>query len=164
MKSTRAARKKIEQTTKVDAQTELAAKAATAITQAISQHGSRHGSKAGKEGITVHVHIGDVIMMGFDEAIDAEEWGARETSTEIVGGQGGKKAASGDESNDKNRNVKRRLTFRKGALELSAAEDSAPATREAVARKKTAVKKAPAAKKAASPATPRKSAKRPASK
>jgi len=44
--------------------------AAKAVTKAISR--SKKGSgKRGKDDMDIHVHVGDVVMMGFDEAVDA---------------------------------------------------------------------------------------------
>ncbi len=74
-------RKKIPSSTNTNQKTELATKAATAIANAVTQanKGKLGKSKDGK--VIVHVHIGDVIMMGFDEAVDAEEWGVTEKNT-----------------------------------------------------------------------------------
>ena len=75
----------------------LAARAAKAVTKAISQ--SKKGSgKRGKDDMDIHVHVGDVVMMGFDEAVDAEEWGARETNNEVAGKAGGRGKAAEDGS------------------------------------------------------------------
>ena len=59
--------------------------ATAAVTEATSRITKAGFGKSADGKITVHVHIGDVIMMGFDEAIDAEEWGMRENNTEIIG-------------------------------------------------------------------------------
>lgn len=140
-KSTKAARG--------DTRTDVAARAAAAVTQAISKaaKGSRGLGREGK--MNVHVHLGDVVMMGFDEAVDAEEWGMRETNNEVVGGgKGGKgRADSGldaDARDEKNRKVSRQIRFRKGALQLDATERSAPASKKT--SKKTKKKKAPGKK------------------
>ena len=138
-KSTKAARG--------DMRTDVAARAAAAVTHAISKaaKGNRGLGKDGK--INVHVHLGDVVMMGFDEAVDAEEWGMRETNNEVVsGGRSGRgRADSGldaDTRAEKNRRVSRQIRFRKGGLQLDATERSAPASKKTA--KKTAKKKAPA--------------------
>ena len=109
---------------------------AALVTKAIAKARKAAG-KAGED-MDVHVHVGDVVMMGFDEAVDAEEWGMRETNNEIAGGRGrGRRAArESDPQDEKNRKVNRSIRFRKGALRLEAVERSQPA------RKKKAVKKA----------------------
>lgn len=134
----KAAKRTVSKTTKGDNRTDLAAKAATAITSAIAQSKKGLGSKANDPKMTIHVHIGDVIMMGFDEAVDAEEWGMRENNTEIIGGKAKKSRANqgldADALADKNRKISRSIKFKKGSLELNANEDSEPA-RKSVARK-----------------------------
>lgn len=93
---------------------------------------------AGKRGddADIHVHVGDVVMMGFDEAVDAEEWGARETTHELAGGKGRRGGRAADPQDEKNRKVHRTITLRKGPLKLQAVERSQPV------RKKKAAKKA----------------------
>jgi len=111
--------------------------------------------------MTVHVHIGDVIMMGFDEAVDAEEWGMRENNTEIIGGKGAKGRSSqgldADALAEKNRKISRSIKFKKGSLELNASENSEPA------KKRISTKK-PASKKTKRVAIKRKTTKRPSRK
>ena len=94
MRSTRTAAKRVtKKSSQSDGKTDLAIKATAAITEAISRSTKAGFGKNADGKITVHVHIGDVIMMGFDEAIDAEEWGMRENNTEIIGGSAkGKKS------------------------------------------------------------------------
>ena len=70
-----------------DAQLKLATLAAAKVTEAISKSAKATGKGGQKAGMNVHVHVGDVVMMGFDEAVDAEEWGMRETNNEIAGGK-----------------------------------------------------------------------------
>lgn len=105
-------------------------------------------SKRGHAGVNVHVHLGDVVLMGFDEAIDAEEWGMRETNHEVVGGKGrgpgkGKSRGAGLDAEarlEASRRTKRRIRLQKGPLSLEATEDASPAaTRSggASARKKS---------------------------
>jgi hypothetical protein len=98
-------------------------------------------------------------MMGFDEAVDAEEWGMRETNNEAGGraaGRGrGKAARDTDAQDEKNRKVHRTISLRKGPLSLKAVDRSEPAKKKAAksGAKKTAKKKA--AKKSARPKTKR---------
>jgi hypothetical protein len=136
-----AARKKSSKVLRGGQPVDVAARAAAAVTAALGK-AAKGKSGLGKDGkMNVHVHLGDVVMMGFDEAVDAEEWGMRETNNEVVGkARGGKGRADAgldaDARAEKNRKVKRQIKFRKGALQLDAVEHSAPA------RKKTAKKKA----------------------
>ncbi len=130
---------------KADPRIDLATKAAAAVTEAISR-ATKRGSNESK--ITVNVHIGDIVMMGFDEAVDAEEWGMRETNNEIIGaGSARNKAATGLDADglaNKNRKTTKSIRFRKGDLELNALENSEPVRKPAV--KKTAAKRAVKAK------------------
>lgn len=111
---------------------ELITKTTTAITQAIARSQLK-GNK--DEKISIHIHIGDIVMMGFDEAIDAEEWGMRENNTEIIDGKSrsGHKANAGDSNanENKNRKISRTINFRKGAIALNAIENSEPALKNA---------------------------------
>lgn len=134
-----------------DTKTTLAARAAKAVTDAISK--SKKGGR--KDDMDVHVHVGDVVMMGFDEAVDAEEWGMRETNHEAggkAGGRGrGKAARDTDVQDEKNRKVHRTISLRKGPLSLKAVDRSEPArkkaTKKKAARKVTAVPKKKTGKK-----------------
>ncbi|MFM9195709.1 MAG: hypothetical protein ACKOWG_08210, partial [Planctomycetia bacterium] len=67
----------------IDHQKRTAKAIASAIAKARKASGKRGGDDA-----DIHVHVGDVVMMGFDEAVDAEEWGARETNNELGGAKG----------------------------------------------------------------------------
>lgn len=129
-----------------DTKTALAARAAKAVTDAISK--SKKGGR--KDDMDVHVHVGDVVMMGFDEAVDAEEWGMRETNNEGAargGSRGrGKAARDTDGQDEKGRKVRRSITLRKGPLALQAVERSEPAKKKA-AKKKAAAKKPTAVQK-----------------
>jgi len=115
--------------------TDIAAKISSAITEAIARS-NKFGTGEGK--VNVHVHVGDVILIGFDEAIDAEEWGMRENNTEIVGTRGAKGRAAvvqdADALANKNRKISRSINFSKGALTLNAIENSEPATKRATKR------------------------------
>lgn len=120
------------------------ARTAAAIAKAISKVRKAAGKKGGKgtDDMDVHVHVGDVVMMGFDEAVDAEEWGARETNNEVAGGKGrgGRGRRESDPQDEKNRKVNRSIKFRKGSLRLEAVERSQPVRKKKAAAK--AVKKA----------------------
>jgi len=123
------------------------AAARNAIELATRIAGSVKGlSKSGHAGVNVHVHLGDVVLMGFDEAIDAEEWGMRETNHEVVGGKGrgpGKSRGAGLDAEarlEASRRTKRRIRLQKGPLSLEATEDASPAATRgggASARKKS---------------------------
>lgn len=119
---------------------DIAAKTASVIADAIARS-KKIGAADGK--INIHVHVGDVILIGFDEAIDAEEWGMRENNTEVIGGKGrtGKQLASTDSEAEANQDKKisRSIQFRKGALELSAVENSEPS--HTASTKKNTIKK-----------------------
>jgi hypothetical protein len=123
----------------------LAARAAKAVTKAISRS-TKGAGKRGRDDMDIHVHVGDVVMMGFDEAVDAEEWGARETNNEIKGKVGGRGKAAGrdtDPQDEKGRKVRRSISLSKGKLRLQAVERSEPAKKKKKAAKKPAAKKAP---------------------
>ena len=135
--------------------TSKANRTAAVVTKAIA-NARKAAGKAGED-MDVHVHVGDIVMMGFDEAVDAEEWNARETNNEVAAGKGrGKRGArESDPQDEKNRKVNRSIRFRKGSLRLEAVERSQPARKKKKATKK-AVKKPAARKKSA-----KKSARRP---
>ncbi len=118
--------------------TDFATKTAASITQAISRSGQFSHSD-GK--VNVHIHVGDIILIGFDEAIDAEEWGMRENNTEIIGGKasapGARKNSKADVDPNENKKVSRSVNFKKGALELNATEHSEPAKGSTSAKKAT---------------------------
>ena len=116
--------------------TEFATKTAASITEAINRSGSLNHSD-GK--VNVHIHVGDIILIGFDEAIDAEEWGMRENNTEIIGaptsnGKRRQKANVASEQTD-NKKTSRSVSFKKGALELNATENAEPFKQSAVTKK-----------------------------
>lgn len=123
--------------------TDLATKAASAVANAISQANKGKLGKNLDGKVTVHVHIGDVIMMGFDEAVDAEEWGVTEKNTEIIGGRRSKAVAArgldADGLAEKNRKISRSIRFKKGALELDAIENSQPAQKKLTRKAKSRV-------------------------
>jgi len=114
---------------------------AKAIVSAIAKARKASGKRGGDDA-DIHVHVGDVVMMGFDEAVDAEEWGARETNNERGGARGrGRAGRDTDAQDEKNRKVHRTITLRKGALRLQAVEKSQPAKKTRTVKK--VVKKAP---------------------
>lgn len=125
--------------------TDLATKAASAVANAISQANKGKLGKNSDGKVTVHVHIGDVIMMGFDEAVDAEEWGVTEKNTEIIGGRRSKgsvaRGLDADGLAEKNRKIVRSIRFKKGALELDATENSQPASKKLPKKPKSNVSK-----------------------
>lgn len=117
---------------------------AKAIASAIAKARKASGKRGGDDA-DIHIHVGDVVMMGFDEAVDAEEWGARETNNEF-GAARGQRAAGGrnaDPQDEKNRKVHRSITLRKGAMKLHAVERSQPVKKKAAKKSaKKAAKKA----------------------
>lgn len=124
-----------------DARMKLATLAAAKVTEAISKSARAAGKGGPKAGMNVHVHVGDVVMMGFDEAVDAEEWGMRETNNEIAGGKPGRgraAAADTDVQDEKHRKVQRSIRLRKGQLRLEAVENSRPARTAKRAKKRAA--------------------------
>lgn len=146
----KAARKTVSKAKKSDDHADLAAKAASAVTNAIAQSSKGKLGKGTEGKVTVHVHIGDVIMMGFDEAVDAEEWGMRETNTEINGKKSGKGknilGLDADALAEKNRKISRAINFKKGNLQLNAIENSEPARKKTATKRITKTKPAPAKK------------------
>ncbi|MDN3988802.1 hypothetical protein [Zwartia vadi] len=118
--------------------TDFATKTAASITEAISRSGSLNHSD-GK--VNVHIHVGDIILIGFDEAIDAEEWGMRENNTEIIGAptSNGKRRQKENVSSEQtdNKKTSRSVSFKKGALELNATEHAEPVKQSAATKKST---------------------------
>ncbi len=143
-----AAKKTISKTIKSDSRTELASKAVSAIMAAITQSKNGLSSNVTDPKMTINVHIGDIILLGFDEAIDAEEWGMRENNTEIISDMAGKEkarqSANTDALTDENRKISRSIKLKKGSLELIANENSNPAKKSS--RAKRLIKKASATK------------------
>lgn len=115
---------------------------AKAIASAIAKVRKASGKRGGDDA-DIHVHVGDVVMMGFDEAVDAEEWGARETNHERGAAKGrGRAGRNADPEDEKNRKVHRSITLRKGAMKLQAVERSQPAKKKAAKKSaRKAVKK-----------------------
>lgn len=112
------------------ASVESATKAAQAIAQSLAK------TRRNNEGISIQVHIGDLYLIGFDEAIDAEEWGAREIASPD-GKEGRRSRMTAEERAEAQRKTKRRLTFKKGAVQITANEDSEPMTRRRIDKAKS---------------------------
>lgn len=127
-------------TERVKVAAEAAAKTAQVITQKI---GEAYGTN---QPINVHVQVGDIVVLGFDEGIDAEEWGMTEISNEgaAAGGSSAKSAAvQADQApaTAGKRKIARSIDVRKGSIYLIASEESealeetAPAEAAAPAQK-----------------------------
>lgn len=95
------------------------------------------GKRRNSDGLTIHVHVGDLFLIGFDEAIDAEEWGAREVNNDSGSLA---KAARAKRDAEPERKTKRRLSLRKGNVLLTADEEAEPAGRATKARRKAPAK------------------------
>lgn len=104
-----------------------AARAAETLAHSLSR-----GRKA-KDGLSIHIHVGDLFLMGFDEAIDAEEWGATE-----AGSQGSSRARRAADTAEAKQKTRRVLNFRKGDVVITAAEDAKPAGKTRSAKRKPA--------------------------
>lgn len=134
-----AAKKVIKKTPGINRQTEnitsFATKTATSITEALTRNGHLNHSD-GK--VNIHIHVGDIILIGFDEAIDAEEWGMRENNTEITGGKAPAAARKNNKAEaepNKNKKISRTVNFKKGELQLNATEHSEPLKKAAPAKR-----------------------------
>ncbi len=107
---------------RLKAAADAAARTAQAVTQKI---GEAYGTN---QPINVHVQVGDIVVLGFDEGIDAEEWGMTEISNEgAAAGSGAKGAAvQADQASATagKRKVARSIDLRKGSIYLVAAEES----------------------------------------
>ncbi len=127
-------------TERVKAAADAAARTAQAVTQKL---GETYGTN---QPIHVHVQVGDIVVLGFDEGIDAEEWGMTEISNEGAAGTGAKSAAiQADQASSTagKRRVARSIDLRKGSIYLVAAEES-EALAEDVAVQEPATPAAPA--------------------
>ena len=153
MKTLRSSAKKQSETKSIYTEpADIAAKIVSAVSGAISNTPNLTGKSNAGGGITVNIHVGDIYLIGFDEAIDAEEWGMRETNTEITGsGAGRKKVAGAVDSNELAESQKattRKIDFSKGAVKLVATENSTPIEKKRQAwpaKKPRASSKAPTA-------------------
>ena len=109
---------------------EASGRAAAAITASLTRE--LKGAYAGKTPPSISVHVGDITLIGFDEAIDAEEWGMRETNIETGAAPSGtltpEKAAMLNNSQDPNENkrVSRKVDLKKGGMVIVLNEDSVP--------------------------------------
>jgi hypothetical protein len=65
----KAKKKSAKKSSPRDGKQALAARAARAVTDAIGKAKKGRGA----DDMDVHVHVGDVVMMGFDEAVDRSE-------------------------------------------------------------------------------------------
>ncbi len=97
---------------------QAAQKAAAAAEAVLKKLPSIPGASEAK---VINIHIGDNITFGFDEGVDAEEWGMTENNADAAGGavQGAKPAAPADRPTGY-----RKIDFRKGDLVLLATEDT----------------------------------------
>lgn len=121
----------------------VAADAASRLTGEITRQ--LQGIYGTNGAINVHVQVGDIVLVGFDEAIDAEEWGM--VDNQVEGGDGakskGKATPATDAGTTREKSV-RSVDIRKGNLVLVAAEEtnaageepSAPAVPESAAKPK----------------------------
>ena len=123
---------------------ETSANAAEKIVASITRE--MRNTYGAKQVPTINVQVGDIVLVGFDEAIDAEEWGMRETNVEGGASVGkgmtpeqAKKLNQQQDPND-NRNTSRRVDIRKGGVVLYLSEDSAPITNPAGAKSPSSVK------------------------
>lgn len=138
----------ITKTTRLDTgSVDIASKIAAVVTGAVAKKSKLSGASSSNGSTTVNIHVGDIYLIGFDEAIDAEEWGMRETNTEITGGASRPRKSTSpvneDALVDKNRVIARRIDFSKGGVKLIATESSKPAAKKAriTAANKQAAKK-----------------------
>lgn len=128
-------------TERVKAAADAAARTAQAVTQKL---GETYGTN---QPIHVHVQVGDIVVLGFDEGVDAEEWGMTEISNEGGAAAAGAKSAAiqADQApaTAGKRRVARSIDLRKGSIYLVAAEES-EALAEEVAVQEPATPAAPA--------------------
>jgi hypothetical protein len=127
---------------RLKAAADAAARTAQAVTQKL---GETYGTN---QAINVHVQVGDIVVLGFDEGIDAEEWGMTEISNEgaAPAATGAKNAAiQADQASATagKRKIARSIDLRKGSIYLVAAEES-EAVAEEVAVQEPAIPAAPA--------------------
>ena len=144
MRTTKKAMKRIPaSSSKTASLTDSAVNTAAKIAETFSKS-AKLDSADGK--INIHIHVGDIILIGFDEAIDAEEWGMRENNTEIIGKNGatskGKSSTTAKAEPADHKKTARSVSFQKGDLKLNATEHAEPILNKApskggVGRKKT---------------------------
>mgnify|MGYP006270221743 CR=1 FL=1 len=75
----------------------------------------------------INIHIGDNLTFGFDEGIDAEEWGMTENNNDPAAA-GANPAKPGAKPNPEKPQGFRKIDFRKGDLVLVASEEPLKAT------------------------------------
>ena len=103
-----------------DAAANKAEKAAAAADAILKKLPSIPGMADAK---VINIHIGDNITFGFDEGVDAEEWGMTENNANN-NTNGAKPNPSGSPAAPSDRpNAFRKIDFRKGDLVLVATED-----------------------------------------
>lgn len=117
-----------------------AANAAAQTAQAITAKlGEAYGTN---QPINVHVQVGDIVVLGFDEGIDAEEWGMTEISNEgaAAGAATKSSAIKADQASATagKRKVARSIDLRKGSIYLIAAEESEALAEEAAVQEPAA--------------------------
>jgi hypothetical protein len=80
----------------------------------------------------INIHIGDNLTFGFDEGIDAEEWGMTENNND-AGAAGAKTTKPGAKPTPEKPQGFRKIDFRKGDLILVASEEPAKEVAPALA-------------------------------
>jgi hypothetical protein len=80
----------------------------------------------------INIHIGDNLTFGFDEGIDAEEWGMTENNND-AGAAGAKPDKPGAKPTPEKPQGFRKIDFRKGDLILVASEEPAKEVAPALA-------------------------------
>lgn len=80
----------------------------------------------------INIHIGDNLTFGFDEGIDAEEWGMTENNND-PGAAGAKTTKPGAKPTPEKPQGFRKIDFRKGDLILVASEEPAKEVAPALA-------------------------------
>jgi hypothetical protein len=116
-----------------DAASNKAEKAAAAADAILKKLPSIPGMADAK---VINIHIGDNITFGFDEGVDAEEWGMTENNNAPDAATGAKPSPAGAQAAPSDRpNAYRKIDFRKGDLVLVATEDPVkePASEKTVA-------------------------------
>jgi hypothetical protein len=78
----------------------------------------------------INIHIGDNLTFGFDEGIDAEEWGMTENNNDPAAA-GANPAKPGAKPNPEKPQGFRKIDFRKGDLVLIASEEPVKAADQA---------------------------------
>lgn len=120
-----------------------AAEAAAEATQAITQ--KLAGTYGTNQAINVHVQVGDIVVLGFDEGIDAEEWGMTEYSSDAPQGSPAAAQAAAIKADQApatasaagKRKIARSIDLRKGSIYLVAAEESEAEAEETIQKPAT---------------------------